>query len=224
MKIVKEVCKFMKTQFTIAYRCAKCGKIGFREISIFELSGRRSLKVQCENCGHNSLILYTKDYKNYRIQMDCVICKTPHIYYFSLGEIFREEPIIIECIQYDLELCFIGERQRVEQKVDQYEQGLEELIDELGYDDYFVNSEIMMECVNILHDLAEQDQISCECGKGDIGIILLSDRIELRCQYCHNVHIIPAESRRDVERLKDQKEVYMKKSNSQEEAFHRDLN
>lgn len=213
----------MKTQFTIAYRCAQCGKIEFRDISIFELSGKRSLKVQCEDCGHDSFIIYTKDYKSYRIQIDCVICKTPHIYYFSLGEISQEEPLIFECTEYELELCFLGEKRQVEQTVDKYEQSLEEFIDELGYDDYFVNSEIMMECVNILHDLAEQDHIHCECDKGEIGINLLSDRIELRCQDCHSVYIISAESRRDVEKLKDQQEIYMEKNDPQEEIFHGDL-
>lgn len=202
----------MKTQFTIAYRCAQCGKIEFRHISIFEFSGRKVLKVYCPYCDYEALDIQTKDYKNFMINIECVICNVPHIYYFSLREVYqREEPIILYCTDYEIELCFAGEKDGVELTVDKYEQDLEEFIDELGYDDYFVNSEIMMECINILHDLAEKEDIICNCGKSDIGITLLSDSIELRCQHCRGAYIIPAENRKDVENLMKMQSIYIEK-------------
>lgn len=204
----------MKTEFTIAYRCVQCGKIEFRHISIFEFSGERTLKITCPNCDYEALIIQTKDYKKFMINIECVICNIPHIFYFSLREIStKEDPIILSCIDYDIELCFIGEKTIVQKTVDKYEQDLEEFMDELGYDDYFINSEIMMECINILHDLAENQDIICGCGKDDIGITLLSDSIELRCQHCRNAYIIPAENRKDVENLNKMKKIFIEKEN-----------
>jgi DNA-directed RNA polymerase subunit RPC12/RpoP len=205
----------MKTQFTIAYRCVQCGKIEFRHISIFELSGKKSLKINCPCCDYAALVIQTKDYKNFMINIECVICNVPHIYYFSLREIYNnDEPIVLCCTDYELELCFVGEKNSVEKTVDKYEQDLEEFINELGYDDYFVNSEIMMECINILHDLAEKEDIICECGKSDVGITLLSDSIELRCQHCRSAYIIPAENRKDVENLLNINTIFIEKNNS----------
>lgn len=204
----------MKTQFTLAYRCPQCGKIEFRHISIFEFSGRKTLKIKCSFCDCHALLIQTKDYKQYMVNIRCVICNTPHIYYFSLGEIYRgKEPLILSCTDYELELCFIGEKSRVENTVDKYEQDLEEFIDELGYDDYFANSEIMMECINILHDLAEKDYIFCNCGNNDIGITLLSDSIELRCQSCRRCYNIPARNRKDVENLMNNQGILLEKAN-----------
>lgn len=209
----------MKTQFTLAYRCPQCGRIEFRHISIFEFSGKKPLKVQCYLCGCDALVIKTKDYKEFIIKIKCVICNIPHIYYFSLREIFRgKEPIILSCTDYELEVCFLGEKSLVENTVDKYEQDLEEFIDELGYDDYFVNSEIMMECINILHDLAEKDYIYCNCGNNDIGMTLLSDRIELRCQYCRGYYDILARNRKDVEYLMNSQGILLKKAS----IVHRD--
>lgn len=192
----------MKTQFTIAYRCAQCGKIEFRHISIFEFSGRETLRVVCPDCDYHAMTIQTKNYKNFIVHIECVICKIPHIYYFSLRELSKgEQAIILCCTDYDIEVCFIGEKAIVQKTVDQYEQDLEKFMDELGYDDYFANSEIMMECINILHDLAEEHEIICDCNQEDIGITLLSASIELRCQHCRSVYVIPAENRRDVENL-----------------------
>ena len=207
----------MATEFTVAFRCPQCGKIEFRKSSLFEFSGRKSLRISCPGCNHEALVIHTKDYKNFMMTIHCVICNIPHIYYFTRREIrSKEAPVILCCSDYDLELCFIGEKGIVESTVDKYERDLEAFIDELGYDDYFVNSEIMMECLDRLHDLAEMKGISCDCGEEDFGVTLLSDCIELRCQYCKNIHIIPAENRRDVEELSSAIDIHMDKKKSEQ--------
>ena len=207
----------MATEFTIAFRCPNCGKMSFRNTSLFEFSGRKSLRISCSACKYEAMVIRTKDYRNFMLTIHCVICNIPHTYYFSLREIvIKDDPLILCCLEYDLELCFIGQKDSVERRVDSYEQDLEAIIDELGYDDYFVNSEIMMECLDRLHDLAEMNGISCDCGEEDFGVTLLSDRMELRCHHCKNIHIIPAMTRRDVEDLSSTLIIHLNKNQSEQ--------
>ncbi|MCR1899452.1 hypothetical protein NSA47_10695 [Irregularibacter muris] len=201
----------METQFTIAHRCDECGKIEFYHLSLFQLSGKKPLQLNC-SCGHKGINITTRNYKTYWISIPCAVCTTQHIYQISLREILKGEPVILSCHDYDLELCFLGEKNRVEKIVDEYEQDLEDIIDDLGYDDYFENGEIMMECLNLLHDLAEEQGLTCECGMSDVDVNLLPDKIELKCNNCRNTYMVSANTRKDVEDLKNRESIYIGKN------------
>ena len=61
-----------------------------------------------------------------------------------------------------------------------------------GYDSYFSNTQVMFDSLNIIHDIAAQGNLFCECGNDDIELLLFSDKIYLRCNKCPANKIIYA--------------------------------
>jgi hypothetical protein len=116
-----------------------------------------------------------------------------------------------DCLKYKLELIFFGENKKVVKAVDEYQRGLEEIIDEIEDYEHFVNSEIMMEYLNILHDLAENNEIYCACGSTDVELRLLSDKIEIQCKSCENILSLPANSHNDLEEFKKVDHIFIEK-------------
>ena len=51
----------------------------------------------------------------------------------------------------------------------------------------------MLDSLNLIHDIAERGNLFCECGNDDIELLLLSDRIYLRCNLCPGNKIIYAD-------------------------------
>lgn len=200
----------MKTEFSIAYRCPLCGKMEIYNASIFAFSGNKKVEIYCP-CGEKGLVMTTKDYKQYKIDIKCPICNNQHVYKIDLRELLKGEPIIYDCLKYSLELIFFGENKKVVKAVDEYQRALEEIIDEIEDYEYFVNSEIMMEYINILHDLAENNEIHCACGSTDVELRLLSDKIEIQCKSCENILSLPANSHNDLEEFKKVDHIFIEK-------------
>ena len=60
----------MATEFTIAFRCPNCGKMSFRNTSLFEFSGRKSL-ISFSACKYEAMVIRTKDYRNFMLTSIC---------------------------------------------------------------------------------------------------------------------------------------------------------
>ncbi|MDT3700105.1 MAG: hypothetical protein RO469_11835 [Thermincola sp.] len=199
------------TEFVVAMRCPSCGKLDFHLISRFAFAKEGTLKVTC-SCGAPKLTIGTKNRQQYWLQMPCVLCETNHLAYYKAKQLWSNEVTFFYCNDTDVELGFFGPDEKVRALAENYEHNLESLVDELGYDDYFINPEVMFEVLNSLHDIAEEGFLYCECGSYQIEIDIFPERIELQCKDCKTVTVVYAETEEDLNRIKGIKKIELVKN------------
>lgn len=181
----------------LAIRCPECGKMEYHQFSRFSIARGEALQFTC-SCGATKLIVNTKDYKSYWLQIPCVVCETVHIREFSGKRLWSGEVVSLLCDDTELELAHIGPKAKVCEMTASYEQELETLANEFGFDSYFNNSKIMYEVLNCLHDIAEDGGLYCQCGNYKIEVDIFPDRLELQCKNCDSLNIIYAETEEDL--------------------------
>lgn len=199
------------TEFVVAMRCPSCGKLDFHAISRFVFAKNGSHTVVC-SCGAPKLIIGTKNRQQYWFQMPCVLCETNHLVYYKAKQLWSTEVTFFYCNDTSVELGFFGPNDKVHTLAENYEHNLESLVDELGYDDYFFNPEVMFEVLNCLHDIAEEGFLYCECGSYQIEIDIFPERIELQCKDCKTVSMVYAETDEDLEKVKGIKKIELVKN------------
>jgi hypothetical protein len=151
-------------------------------------------------CNGSALVITKEGPVNYKIKIPCIGCDTSHTYLLDRKGIVKTDINVLYCPKTGMQQCFIGNDLDVRKKIDNLEKEFDELINMFGYDNYFQNTQVMFDTVNILHDIAEKSNLFCECGNKDIELLLLSDKIYLRCKKCPGNKIIYAASN---EHLKD---------------------
>jgi hypothetical protein len=128
-------------------------------------------------------------------------CGEDHSFVVNRKELLRENTITFHCPQTGIPQLFIGRDKDVREKVDALEKDLDDLISFFGYDSYFCNTQVMIDTINKIHDIAQQEDLICECGSTDIEVFLLSDKIFLKCRECTGSKIIKAVSNEDLKNI-----------------------
>ncbi|ADG83750.1 hypothetical protein [Thermincola potens] len=199
------------TETVIAMRCPSCGKLEFHKLSRFDFAGTNTVKVSC-TCGAPKLIIGTKNRQQFWLQIPCVLCETNHLVYYRARQLWNEQVNFFYCSDTNVELGFFGPDEKVRAVAENYEHNLETLVDELGYDDYFFNPEVMFEVLNYLHDFAEEGYLYCECGSFQIEIDIFPDRIELQCKDCGAESVVYAETDDDLINIQNIKKIELVKN------------
>ncbi|MDK2798797.1 MAG: hypothetical protein PWP27_334 [Clostridiales bacterium] len=182
---------------TIAYKCPVCGSIEFNNISIFDFSGEKEYTVHC-SCGKAFVKIITQSRQKCTISIPCIACNHMHAYTVNFKALWTKRIINFKCTKTNIELCFIGDDDIVRQKVDQYEMQMDKLMNDIGYDDYFKNSTVMLDTIDKIHDIAEKGNLFCECGNHDIDLQIFGDRVELICTKCRSYEMIKACTNQDL--------------------------
>lgn len=190
------------TSTTLALFCPHCGKLMYHDISLFQFAGSNSIDIYCE-CGEVKTTIVAKKHQQYLLHMDCVVCETKHLIPFSASQFWANEVMRVNCTDVTLELGFLGPRHMVEEAISKCQHELQDVIRDLGFDDYFVNPEIMYEVLNVIHDIAEQGELFCQCGASQIGVDILPEELELTCNVCRGVLHIPARNETDLNDIRN---------------------
>lgn len=185
------------TVTTLAIRCPECGALEFHNLSRFALSGRGKLQLKC-SCGAFLLGVVNKSPGNYWLQIPCVFCETTHLREISGSRLWGKSIIYLSCPESGLELGFIGRGDEVKELAESLDNGLETLIDELGYDEYFNNPDVMHQVMQCLQEIADNGDLYCQCGNTRIEVDVFLDRLELHCKECDSINIIYAETEEDL--------------------------
>lgn len=176
---------------TIAYKCSSCGTFEFVNITLFELLSERKTIYDCR-CNGSKLVINKENGDRYKIVIPCIGCGSNHIYFLDRKDFISQDIRVFYCPKTGIQQCFIGSDKEVRKRIDSLEKEFDELIDMLGYDSYFCNTQVMFDSINIIHDIAAKGNLFCECGNEDIELLLLSDKIYLRCNKCPAGKIINA--------------------------------
>lgn len=192
----------VSTQRSLALRCPLCGRLENHTISFFNITKDKPLKVICK-CGFNKLTINTKNFKDYYLQISCLICEEIHIFKLTRQEIWEQPIVVIRCIETGQELGYIGDEASLAKIIKQKQDDIGSIMNNLGFDDYFSNPQVMFEVLKHLHHIAEQNQMFCQCGNHQIEIDVFPEKLELHCPICHSLHIIYAETTEDLRIVKE---------------------
>ncbi len=191
---------------TLALRCPLCGRLEFHKISLFDFSGQSVTRIHCR-CGFEKAILYTKNRKGYYLQIPCLVCEDVHIHHFSKTELWEEPLQMLRCSETDQEIGYLGIESAVEAMVRQKRDDVESIFNNVGFDDYFTNPQVMFEILNHLHQIAEANKLYCHCGNNQIEIDVFPEKLELRCPRCQSRQIIQAVTIEDLKMVKQAKQI-----------------
>ncbi len=204
----------VNTYTTIAYKCAACGNVEFFAISLFKLLHSDQILLTCKNCNHSKIKVCKDDTQNLRFNIPCIGCSHTHNFILTRREALSKSLKTFSCPNTGVKLCIIGNDQFVRERLDKYEKEMDNIVNMFDYEDYFINTQVMYKTVNIIHDIAEQGNLTCSCGKHDIEILLLSNKIYLKCLHCASTETIDAASNEDLKKAMNLIEIYLKKSTS----------
>ncbi len=196
------------TYTTTAVYCPTCGKVNFHAISRFNLSGRQKVEITCE-CGTNLLVFQHQKDKIYSLKIACHMCEEYHNYSYSARELWSEQVATVFCQETGVEIGFIGPRDKVLKSINNMDKSVQEMVEELGYGEYFNNAEIMYKVLEILHKIAEKGKLFCSCGNYNLEVEVYPDRLELLCRDCGAVGVVFAETFKDLETVQQLKEIIL---------------
>ncbi|MCX7709792.1 MAG: hypothetical protein N2484_08060 [Clostridia bacterium] len=196
------------TGMTIAYKCSSCGTYEFFNASLFRLTRKKNYCLTCR-CKRSGIAISEKGYLKLSVRMHCIACGNEHVFDIDAKEFINKGIGVFYCPRTGIQLCFVGNDILVRQKIDTLEKELDEMIDTFGYESYFKNTRVMFDSLNRIHDIAEQGNLVCECGCSDIELILLSDRIQLKCSKCPGINVIHAASNEDLKDILKVQQIFL---------------
>ena len=191
---------------TVAYRCPHCGSGVISAVSPFAV-GADMVKLKCE-CGKSEMsIVFAKDGK-VRLTVPCLRCPKPHNYTVNNSLFFGKEIFLLPCPYSDVNICFIGDMNRVKAELSKTELELLDMLEKSGIEGGFEalhaadEAEILPDpqiydiIMFVIKDLEEEGKIYCRCenGEGEYEAEILDYGIKVSCKKCGASQTIPTDS------------------------------
>lgn len=191
-------------QTTVAYRCPHCGAGVLSAVGLFSLSADM-VKLKCD-CGHSEMtVVQCRDGK-VRLTVPCIFCPNPHVFTVSRSLFYGKELFVLPCPYSDVNICIIGEINRVKAELALTELELLDIMEENGISDFSVlhqdeqnvltDPQIFDIVMFVIHDLEAEGKITCRCpdGDGEYEAEVLDDAIRVSCTKCGAERLIPTDS------------------------------
>ncbi len=196
----------IKLSTTIALSCPACGRLERDEINIFELPTGKLKQLSC-SCGAEKASIRRTEANRLQINYFCLHCNKAHKITVSAQKFWYSKKLTpLPCRETGLNPGFFGRSTLVKEEIKKEKQDLDLIAAELGFDE-FKNPDIMLQVLDIIHDIAAEGALSCECGSDNINIELFSDKIQLICNDCGARLNIAAVNKNDLKELRQLNKV-----------------
>ncbi|MDU4961219.1 MAG: hypothetical protein E6X17_11235 [Sporomusaceae bacterium] len=195
---------------TLALYCSHCGKIHLHTVCRFELHALKTAELCC-SCGHVQARVAPARNGQFFLTLYCQLCRKQHVLCVSYRHNGAVEPRKLYCADNNLELGLAGERQLLEQTLDRHRYAVNHASqDPTGAESE--NSQVLLDVLNKVHDIAENGGVHCSCGSSAIRARVLTACIELRCLACGAAATLAARNETDLARLADMKTIDLSRS------------
>ena len=178
----------------ISYRCPHCGTTVMSMVGTFALTGDL-IKLKC-SCGESELVLaYTNDGR-IRLNVPCLACENPHTYYINPSSFFEKDLLELSCKVLGINICFIGNKEKVFEAVERSDKELAELMGEYSLEDLgrmggeeegsITDAQIADLVRFMLCEMQEENSIYCNCKdeKGEYDFNIAGNSVEVFCTKC----------------------------------------
>lgn len=191
---------------TVAYRCPHCGSGVLSAVSPFSI-GADMVKLKCE-CGKSEMsIVFGKDNK-VRLSVPCMLCPKPHNFTVTSSLFFGKDIFLLPCPYSDVNICFMGDMNRVKAELSKTELELLDMLEKSGIEggldairaadeaEILPDPQIYDIIMFVIKDLEEEGKIYCRCenGDGEYEAEVLDYGIKVRCKKCGAEQMIPTDS------------------------------
>ena len=208
----------MKTENVtrVAYRCPYCGCIISADVNMFMLAG--GFKMECTECRKASLDMKMEKDGKVRLSVPCLVCPHPHPYTVSSEIFFSRDIFLLSCSFSGLDICFIGDKDKVEDEIDRTESIIMDLISDIKDDEQSEKeSDMLVKDTNVVREvLFALDQLSAkgavrcgECGSKAFKVIIDYDQIRVCCKVCGKEKVLNARNKFDASAAIDLEELIL---------------
>ena len=193
------------TQTHIAYRCPECGTVIYGFIGKFALSANL-LRIKC-SCGHSAMDVTITNDNKIRLSVPCIFCKQNHNFVVSQNIFFGRDIFLLNCPYANMDICFIGEKEKIDKEVIRSGEELQKLLCDLEAETIKDMQPTDMEEDEILPDptvydtirflvreLEEDGKIDCPCHRGAYELRFTKDGIEVFCPDCEATYLFNTEA------------------------------
>ena len=189
----------------IAYRCPECGTVIFGLVSEFAL-GASMLRLKCD-CGKSALdITPTRD-KKIRLSVPCVLCRDNHNFVISPALFFERDIFLGGCPYSNLDVIFIGDKDKVDLAVEKNTKDLEKLIkdmevetleelqpEDMDEDEVLPDAQVYDLIRFVVKDLEAEGRIDCPCHSGNYDLRYAPGGIQVFCPECEATYFFSCAS------------------------------
>lgn len=198
----------------IAYRCPYCGCIISANVNMFMLSG--GFKLECIECHKAALDMSITNDMKIRLSVPCLVCPHPHPYTVSSEIFFERDIFLLSCSFSGLDICFIGDEDKVEDEIDRTESIIMDLLADAGDDEEAqVQSDMLVADTNVVREvlfaldgLMQDKKISCsQCGSKAVKVVIDYDSVRVGCKVCGKEKVLQARNKFDASAAIDLEEL-----------------
>jgi predicted RNA-binding Zn-ribbon protein involved in translation (DUF1610 family) len=189
----------------IAYRCPECGQTIYGFVGKFALSANL-LRIKC-SCGGSALDIGITNDGKVRLSVPCIFCRQNHSFVVSQGIFFGREKFLLNCPYANMDICFIGGKDSIDEEIERSGKELERLLSDLEAESIRDMQPTDLEEEEVLPDPAVYDairflvkeleaegKINCPCQRGSYDLRFSENGIEVYCPDCGAIHNFTTES------------------------------
>ena len=188
----------------IAYRCPYCGCVISANVNVFMLTG--GFKLECIECHKSALEMSLNADGKVRLLVPCLVCPHPHPYTVSKELFFEKDIFLLSCSYSGLDICFIGDEDKVEDELDRTESLIMDLLADAKDDENAeVQSDMLAADTNVIREvlfaldgLSKEKKITCgECGSHAAKVLIDYDSVHVVCKVCGKEKVLNARNKFD---------------------------
>lgn len=191
-------------QTLFSYRCPECGNFVSSIVGIFSLTADM-IRLKCPCGGSHAQIERLKDNK-LRITVPCFICSTDHSFTVSSNLFFNKELFSYPCTFYGVDICLIGNEDKVKEAQEKANKELSEILQENDVEslrdiknnntEEFIDPEAGEILLYSLYDMVDEGKIKCDCenNKDSLSFLLEGENLKISCSRCERKKYLPITS------------------------------
>ena len=190
----------------IAYRCPECGTVIYGLVGEFALDANL-MRLKCTACEKTSLDIIPTNDKKIKLSVPCVLCKENHNYIVSPSLFFERETFLGGCPYADVDILFIGVKDKVDEAVSKNEKTLSKLIADMGAetlsdiqpmdmdeDEILPDAQVYDLIRFVVKDLESEGRVDCPCHRGNYDLRYAPGGIQVFCEDCGATYFFSAAS------------------------------
>ena len=185
-----------RTWTSLALFCQRCGKLELYDLSRFSLSHERQ-QLYC-HCGQWQGELFSTPHSQQLLRLPCLLCKEDHLLCFTPRQFWQAETQRLYCPKHTLELGVLGSPELLKEQQLCHRQAYQCIQREEEDDEAVEDPQVLLEVLNMVHDLAAQGEISCACRQPQLAAEVLDSGVLLSCLACGAKRLVPARNERDL--------------------------
>ncbi len=186
----------------IAYRCPRrgCAATGFARAFAPTAD---MLRLKCP-CGESEMTMAATPDKKVRLSVPCLFCPQNHQFVVSQSIFFGRDLFLLNCPYTNIDICFIGKEDKVEEEITRNTEELNRLFEEIGSpiatqrvhtpESVLPDAQIYDIIRFLVKDLEAEGAISCPCHGGEYETEITAEGIRVFCLSCGASHLFAADS------------------------------